>query len=164
VHPARGGLRRRVRNPPGHRSLRPRGDTRHMGRPRRARQWQRLADADRPAEPLRARAGPGRGGALQRGGQRADPRAPAPAAVLREVTAGQALAAAMTAASAAIEPFVPDEEREPLARILSGSIVEAPAAQIRGSGYVVHCLEASLWCAAGEPSYERAVLAAINLG
>ncbi|MFY0537603.1 ADP-ribosylglycohydrolase family protein [Nannocystis pusilla] len=35
---------------------------------------------------------------------------------------------------------------------------------MRGSGYVVHCLEVSLWCAANHPSYEKAVLAAINLG
>ena len=84
--------------------------------------------------------------------------------LLREVTAGQPLRVAMASASASLDPYVPDSEREPLARILSGSILHAPAADVRGSGYVVHCLEASLWCAAREPSYERAVLAAINLG
>lgn len=84
--------------------------------------------------------------------------------LLREVTAGRSLAQAMAWASAQLEPFVPEAERAALAAILGGSITGAPATAIRGSGYVVHCLEASLWCAAREPSYERAVLAAINLG
>lgn len=84
--------------------------------------------------------------------------------LLRGVTGGLPLAQAMRQASAQIGPFVPEEEREVLEEVLDGSIVRAPASAIRGSGYVVHCLEASLWCAANESSYERAVLAAINLG
>nr|WP_276594490.1 O-acetyl-ADP-ribose deacetylase [Nannocystis bainbridge] len=84
--------------------------------------------------------------------------------LLAQVVQGRPLAQAMTTASQQLAPFVPDAEREVLAAILDGSIVEAPASAIRGSGYVVHCLEASLWCAANHPSYEAAVLAAINLG
>nr|WP_276572738.1 O-acetyl-ADP-ribose deacetylase [Nannocystis pusilla] len=77
---------------------------------------------------------------------------------------GWPLERAMSQASRHLAPFVPEAERGPLARILDGSVVAAPVREIRGSGYVVHCLEASLWCAANQPSYERAVLAAINLG
>ncbi|HEY8376907.1 MAG TPA: O-acetyl-ADP-ribose deacetylase [Nannocystis sp.] len=84
--------------------------------------------------------------------------------LLRALLAERPLPEAMAAAAAELRPFVPAEEEAPLRRILDGSIVKAPASEIRGSGYVVHCLEASLWCAAREPSYERAVLAAINLG
>jgi ADP-ribosylglycohydrolase/O-acetyl-ADP-ribose deacetylase (regulator of RNase III) len=84
--------------------------------------------------------------------------------LLREVTAGRPLRQAMAWAAAQVGPSVPEKEREALERVLDGSIIEAPATAIRGSGYVVHCLEASLWCVAREPSYERAVLAAINLG
>ena len=36
--------------------------------------------------------------------------------------------------------------------------------EIRGSGYVVDCLEAALWCFDQTSSYEQAVLAAANLG
>ena len=35
---------------------------------------------------------------------------------------------------------------------------------VRGSGYVVHCLEAALWCFARSDSFETAVLLAANLG
>jgi ADP-ribosyl-[dinitrogen reductase] hydrolase len=35
---------------------------------------------------------------------------------------------------------------------------------IRGSGYVVECLEAALWCFWRTDSFEAAVLAAANLG
>lgn len=84
--------------------------------------------------------------------------------LLRGVLAGQPLREAMRQASELVAPFVPEAEREVLARILDGSIVDASAASVRGSGYVVHCLEASLWCAAREESYREAVLAAINLG
>nr|WP_276604469.1 O-acetyl-ADP-ribose deacetylase [Nannocystis sp. RBIL2] len=80
------------------------------------------------------------------------------------VVLGWPLRKAMAQASQHLAPFVPEAEREVLIKILDGSIVEAPASAIRGSGYVVHCLEASLWCAANHPSYEQAVLAAINLG
>nr|MDJ0848889.1 ADP-ribosylglycohydrolase family protein [Myxococcota bacterium] len=36
--------------------------------------------------------------------------------------------------------------------------------QIRGSGYVVHCLEAALWCFSETRSFRDAVLLAANLG
>ena len=35
---------------------------------------------------------------------------------------------------------------------------------IRGTGYVVECLEAAIWCFENSTSFERAVLAAANLG
>lgn len=38
------------------------------------------------------------------------------------------------------------------------------AQAIRGSGYVVHALEASIWCLLNSRSFEEAVLKAINLG
>lgn len=39
-----------------------------------------------------------------------------------------------------------------------------PREQIGSTGYVVHTLEASLWCFANTTSYEECVLAAVNLG
>lgn len=84
--------------------------------------------------------------------------------LLRGLLGGRGLGAAMAEAAELIGPFVPDTERDVLARILNGTIVDAPADKIRGSGYVVHCLEASLWCVSRHHTYEGAVLAAVNLG
>lgn len=39
-----------------------------------------------------------------------------------------------------------------------------PRSAIRGSGYVVHCLEAALWCFSETNSFRDAVLLAANLG
>ena len=49
-------------------------------------------------------------------------------------------------------------------RILDGSIREVQEIDIRGSGYVVHTLEASIWAVLNSNSFKEAVLKAINLG
>ncbi len=41
---------------------------------------------------------------------------------------------------------------------------ELPDSEIRGSGYVVDCLEASIWCLLNSESYSECVLKAVNLG
>lgn len=51
-----------------------------------------------------------------------------------------------------------------LDRLLTGNIAEEPEEAIRGSGYVLHTLEASLWCLLTTGSYREAVLKAVNLG
>jgi ADP-ribosyl-[dinitrogen reductase] hydrolase len=48
--------------------------------------------------------------------------------------------------------------------ILKQNIADLEEQAIRGSGYVVHCLEASLWCFLKTENYEEAVLKAVNLG
>lgn len=49
-------------------------------------------------------------------------------------------------------------------RILSFDISLLDAEEIESSGYVVHTLEASLWCLLTSTSYAEAVLKAVNLG
>lgn len=49
-------------------------------------------------------------------------------------------------------------------RLLEGDIAKLIEDEIRSSGYVVHCLEASIWCLLTTSSYEEAVLKAVNLG
>ena len=49
-------------------------------------------------------------------------------------------------------------------RILKGDIQSLDKSQISSSGYVVHSLEASLWCTLNHDSYEDAVVEAVNLG
>lgn len=54
--------------------------------------------------------------------------------------------------------FIPAENSDQVA------VEDEAVDQIRGSGYVVSSLEASLWCLFDTNSYESAVLAAVNLG
>lgn len=49
-------------------------------------------------------------------------------------------------------------------RVLGGHLHELPESEIASSGYVVHTLEASLWCLLNTRSFEEAVLRAVNLG
>lgn len=49
-------------------------------------------------------------------------------------------------------------------RLLQGNIQDVPEDQIQSSGYVVHTLEASIWCILTTDNYKGAVLKAVNLG
>jgi ADP-ribosylglycohydrolase len=59
---------------------------------------------------------------------------------------------------------LPEAERPHFDRILDGKLAALEEADVRGSGYVIHSLEASLWCLLRTRSYAEAVLLAINLG
>lgn len=58
------------------------------------------------------------------------------------------------------EPF----ECEKIADIAAGEWKTKLKPEIRGSGYVVECLEAALWCFHQTDSFEDAILTAANLG
>ncbi len=49
-------------------------------------------------------------------------------------------------------------------RLLTGKIQELKEAAIQSTGYVMHTLEASVWCLLTTDDYEAAVLQAVNLG
>jgi ADP-ribosylglycohydrolase len=49
-------------------------------------------------------------------------------------------------------------------RLLAGNIYDAPESEINSSGYVLHTLEASIWCLLTTTTYTEAVLKAVNLG
>jgi ADP-ribosyl-[dinitrogen reductase] hydrolase len=51
-----------------------------------------------------------------------------------------------------------------IADIASGTYREKGREEIKGSGYVVECLEAALWCFLTADGFEDAVFAAVNLG
>ncbi|HEY9702134.1 MAG TPA: ADP-ribosylglycohydrolase family protein [Allocoleopsis sp.] len=51
-----------------------------------------------------------------------------------------------------------------LERILSGNIHKLPVNEIESGGYVIHSLEAALWCLLNSKSYAETVLKAVNLG
>ncbi|MDV7696631.1 ADP-ribosylglycohydrolase family protein [Chryseobacterium soli] len=62
-----------------------------------------------------------------------------------------------------IQGFNP-KEIELFERILKNDISNYPENHIKSSGYVLHSLEASLWCFLNSESYSEAVLKAVNLG
>jgi ADP-ribosyl-[dinitrogen reductase] hydrolase len=49
-------------------------------------------------------------------------------------------------------------------RVLTGKLSDLAADEIKSSGYVVHTLEAALWCLLNYATYAATVLAAVNLG
>jgi ADP-ribosylglycohydrolase len=84
--------------------------------------------------------------------------------LVRELLHGEGLVQAMKSASSNLTPYLPEEEEETMERLLSEEILQDPEEKIRGSGYVLHCLEASVWCCHQEHTYEESVLRAVNLG
>lgn len=86
------------------------------------------------------------------------------ATLVRGLLAGAPLREAMAGAAGALAPRVPFPEREVLAPILSGEILDLDERDVESSGYVVHTLGASLWCLARHDDWASAVLAAVNLG
>ena len=52
----------------------------------------------------------------------------------------------------------------PVLELASGKYQDKDRSEVKGSGYVLHSLEAALWCFANTENYEAAVLLAANLG
>ena len=71
-----------------------------------------------------------------------------------------------------LRDFIPDfcrysfspSEYEHYSRILSDNIADFPETTIRSSAYVVHTLEAVLWCIMRNDNFKDTVLQAVNLG
>lgn len=59
---------------------------------------------------------------------------------------------------------IPAREADHFERILSGRLPDIAAAGISSGGYVMHTLEAALWCLLRHETYAETVLAAVNLG
>jgi len=57
-----------------------------------------------------------------------------------------------------------ENELSNFSRILQNNISELKEDEIKSSGYVVHTLEASLWCLLTSNSYKETILKAVNLG
>jgi ADP-ribosyl-[dinitrogen reductase] hydrolase len=59
---------------------------------------------------------------------------------------------------------VPEEEQAHFDRLVNGNIHLLDESHIKSSGYVVHTLEASIYCLLTTDNYRSAVLKAVNLG
>lgn len=80
---------------------------------------------------------------------------------------GESLEQGISQAIVLLQPIIQQQyprEVETFARIFSPNLAELPESEISGSGYVIHCLEASLWCAQRAKTYSEGVLAAVNMG
>ena len=90
--------------------------------------------------------------------------------VARGLLRGQAPAAYAAMQQSAREwlagsaPGIVQAEKHRYAAVLEGTLPGLPERQIHSSGYVVHTLEAALWCLLEYDTYAAAVLAAVNLG
>ena len=90
--------------------------------------------------------------------------------VARYLLAGAAPAAAYAAlvadaaAALAVAPPAFAAEAAAYRRVLDGTLPMLPETAIQSSGYVVHTLEAALWCLLTETTYAATVLKAVNLG
>jgi ADP-ribosyl-[dinitrogen reductase] hydrolase len=62
----------------------------------------------------------------------------------------------------AAEPFA--TELPHFSRLLEGTLADLPESAIASSGYVIHTLEAAIWCLLTTSTFEDAVLVAVNLG
>jgi ADP-ribosyl-[dinitrogen reductase] hydrolase len=88
------------------------------------------------------------------------------AALLRGRAPPEAYGAAMEEARSLL-PSLPAKARleaGAYARVLDGKLGGLDSREIRGSGYVVHCLEAALWCLLTTDGFEDCVLGAVNFG
>ncbi|WP_261510502.1 ADP-ribosylglycohydrolase family protein [Chryseobacterium paludis] len=61
-------------------------------------------------------------------------------------------------------PICSQDEMDRFDRVLNNNIFEYKEDSISSGGYVLHSLEASLWCFMKSESYSEAVLRAVNLG
>ncbi len=59
---------------------------------------------------------------------------------------------------------LPIEELDTLATLIKADFSTLARTQVQGSGYVVECLEAALWCLFNAEDYRDTVLKAVNLG
>jgi ADP-ribosylglycohydrolase len=76
----------------------------------------------------------------------------------------KALAATIQECQSRLRGTVYQAEIGHYSRIFNGGLPQLPVEEVYSDGYVVHTLEAALWCAAKNGNYKDTVLAAVNLG
>ncbi|MFL6277936.1 MAG: ADP-ribosylglycohydrolase family protein, partial [Blastocatellia bacterium] len=85
------------------------------------------------------------------------------AALVRSVEIRGAVTQSQQAVSEIVKSRFPRESSN-VQRLFDNGIGTLDATDISGSGYVIDCLEASIWCALSSRSYQDGVLKAVNLG
>lgn len=85
------------------------------------------------------------------------------AALVRGANIRSAVAQSQRSVSEIIESRFP-RERSNVQRLFNDGIGNLNPTEVSGSGYVIDCLEASIWCALSSNSFQEGVLKAVNLG
>ncbi len=60
--------------------------------------------------------------------------------------------------------YITKSESANFARITGGRIADLAEMEIKSDGYVIHTLEAALWCCLNTGNFKDAILKAVNLG
>lgn len=84
--------------------------------------------------------------------------------LIRKLIVGESLEEALGFANSEIKAYIPKSEEDNFARILDKSILTAKEEDIQSSGYVIHTLEAAIYCIHQTDNFSDAVLMAVNLG
>lgn len=83
---------------------------------------------------------------------------------IKHIMEGLTIKQSYIRANSEIKRFIPESETSQFARILDGNIVNIPEKEIYSDGYVVHTLEAALWCFMKGNNFSDSLLKAVNLG
>lgn len=86
------------------------------------------------------------------------------ASLLKGLTPKEAYAQALDDALIVYREMPYSKELSHFHRLFSGKIGDLPEKEIHSGGYVIHTLEAGIWCLINSASYKEAVLKAVNLG
>lgn len=84
--------------------------------------------------------------------------------LLKQLFKGKSLIKALNHASLFLENSkIGNTESQAFSRIIDyKKLIKLPENKIQSSGYVIHCLEASIWCAANTKTFKSSVLKARN--
>lgn len=84
--------------------------------------------------------------------------------MMKHIMAGADLMASYELTNQEIQEHMPAAEVAHFARITSGHLADLGESDIKSDGYVIHTLEAALWCCLKTGTFKAAVLKAVNLG
>ena len=84
--------------------------------------------------------------------------------VLRALLNGNTIAEGLSEGRSYYEVSEYSHELQYYNRIFADNFRHTPMEEIRSGGYVVHSLEAAVWCLLNSESYSECVLMAVNLG
>ena len=87
-----------------------------------------------------------------------------PARLLKRLTIEDSYRQAIASSSQHYRALFFSQEIPHFKRLFSGTIGNLPEDEIASDGYVIHTLEASIWCLFNSNSFQDAVLKAVNLG
>ncbi|MCM8526247.1 MAG: ADP-ribosylglycohydrolase family protein, partial [Lentisphaeraceae bacterium] len=84
--------------------------------------------------------------------------------LIRKLVSAASLVEALDFANKEMKPYIPESEEDNFARIIDKSILTTNEDDIQSSSYIIHTLEASLYCLHQTSNFSDAVLKAVNLG